>query len=287
MLDAFRSRAWRQRRRLALVSLLSGLAWFLATGGGAPLTLLAIMFASLIATALWVTAMPGWRGMSSGIAMGYVATALAGALFFDLSGWGFHAAALTLGIALGLFRALIMVSLPLGKLTQAVRGRAAVAMPPAEALELLINDEGAGDTPKWHPDLERIERDADRPERALLYMKAYESEEPAIAEAIRLEHEPGKRFKCQARNVGFGSDIDGGAITIATFEAEPHPRGALLTITEENTLPAALLLGMWIDDAPGDYADRFAAIVEERPDYSFFTADHRFVRYWTSVLPSE
>ncbi|MEL6575301.1 MAG: hypothetical protein AAFQ81_05350 [Pseudomonadota bacterium] len=287
MIDAFRSRAWRQRRRLALVSLLSGLAWFLATGGGSPVTLVAVMLGSMLATALWLTAMPAWRGIASGLAMGYVITALAGALFFDLSGWGFHAAALILGLLLGLFRALIMVSLPLGKLTQAVRGRAAVAMPPAEALELLINDEGAGDTPKWHPDLDRIERDAERPDRALLYMKSYDGEEPGIAEAITLEHEPGKRFKAQARNIGFGSDVDGGAVTIATFEAEPHPRGALLTITEENTLPAALLLGMWIDDAPGDYADRFAAIVEERPDYSFFTADHAFVRYWTKVLPSE
>lgn len=280
-------RAWRQRRRLAATALLAGLAWTLATGGGDPVALLAIMAGTATATAVWVAAMPSWRGMTSGLAMGYFATALASATLFDLSGWGFHAAALILGTALGLFRALIMVSLPLGKLNQAVRGRAAVALPPAEALELFANDEGAGTEPKWHPELERIERDPENPARALLYMHSLAGEQPAIAEAITLEHRPGAYFKVQARNVGFGSDLDGGAVTIATFEAAPHPRGALLTISEENTLPSALLLGMWIDDAPGDYADRFAAIVEDRPDYSFFTADHRFTEYWARVLPSE
>ncbi|MEM7500209.1 MAG: hypothetical protein AAF371_19775 [Pseudomonadota bacterium] len=285
-MDRLLERAWRQRRRIALVALLSGLAWMVATGGGDPLFLLGVMAASAVASALWIGIMPAGRGMASGFALGFLLTAIVDATLLGLGTSGFYVMAIILGLVLGLFRSLIMVSLPLGKLTQAVSGRAAVAMPPAEALELLVNDEGAGDEPKWHPEVDRIERDQSEPTRVRLYMKSVAGEEAGIADVTILEHVPGKRYRASVRNVGAGKDIDGGAVTHATFEAAPHPRGALITISEENTLPAALILAMWIDDAPGDYAARFAAIVEDRPDHSFFTADHRFIEFWARLLPA-
>ncbi|MEM6679762.1 MAG: hypothetical protein AAF675_18010 [Pseudomonadota bacterium] len=279
-------RIWRQRRRLAIVALLCGLCWVISGGGGGPLGLVAVMTACAAAAAAWVGVMPAWRGITSGMAIGFLIVISLGAVGLSLGSTGTVIAGLVLGLALGALRALIMVSLPLGKLSQSVSGRGVVPFPPEKALALLTNDEGLGETAFWHPHVQRIERDPATPGLSKLIYGDPGCEPHSEVEVRLLERHPGEMIRVAVRALGEDMKaVDGGAVTEATFRASPHPEGALVTITERNTLPSALILGMWVDDAPGDYIDFFRANAAGQPDPSFVAADHAFLKFWS--FPTE
>ncbi|MEO1471237.1 MAG: hypothetical protein AAFV86_19505 [Pseudomonadota bacterium] len=265
-------RLWRQRRRLAITTLLAAPLFALSHSGNDDLLPVlagnAVMVLVFIGVA--ILAWPTGRRSSTGL----IAVAFSLAVI-DLSALG--------GILPGWVRILLIVAAALvlprlfHRLVDAVvpRVRATLAaevtvpLDPVATLERYTGRDGTN----WSPVLARVEHRADGYDR--VYRDGFF--DGMVARHDVCDYVPGQREVSRVTMVSPDERVDGGHAEV-TLTVRPVPGGTRLSMAERSEgLAPSIMAGAWQDDAVGATLDQFAAFVSGRRDRSTLAADYRAV----------
>ncbi|MGF1503138.1 MAG: hypothetical protein ACFBSD_15120 [Paracoccaceae bacterium] len=276
MIAALRQRGWRQRRRILAVAGVLGIAGLLAGEGVVGLLLYGRLGG--VAPGLVVGLAPARRRFADKIAVALLAGVIVDGAFDAVLGIGPTVTLVTI-LALGaifLFEAELF-NIAAGAGPTVFRARRVVRLPRDRVWHLLVAQAGE----PWEPAVASIDIQqgpaGERLRRGVYReggpMGGFVRYERTVEEDPQRYHLSEAWFEHPLMPEADLSDMQAATGTVL----DEIPEGTVVSLYEGVPSYGAYLRALaWLDDMMADHLDHFAAIAEERPDFSFKAADSGF-----------